>query len=80
MKLTCRLIVKIWRHRFYRTQIIKALKTVFNSFTSVKIFYTPLGHITQNISAKKLFKYNARIDAESMQELTTYLAHYKTGS
>ena len=23
-----------------------------NSFTSVKIFYTPLGHITQNTSAK----------------------------
>ena len=69
-------IVKIWRHRFFRTQIIKTLKTVFISFASVKIVYTPLEHITQNNSAKTLFKYNARIDGENMQELTTYLAHY----
>ena len=75
-KLTCRLIVKIWRHRLFMTQNIKTLKTGFNSFTSVKIFYTPLGHITQNISTKKLRKYNARIDGEIMQELTTYLTHY----
>ena len=29
---------------------------------------------------KRLFKYNTRIDGESMQELATYLAHYTTGS
>ena len=29
---------------------------------------------------KKKIKYNARIDGESMQELTIYLAHYLTGS
>ena len=60
----------------FRTQNIKTLKCVFDSCTSVKIFYTPLGHITQNTSAKKLFKYNARIVGESMQELTTYFSHY----
>ena len=45
---------------------MKTLKTVLNSFTSVKIFYIPLGHFTLNISAKKTLKYNARIDGESM--------------
>ena len=39
---------------FFRTQNIKSLKTVLNSFTSDKIFYTPLGHITQNSSAKNV--------------------------
>ena len=63
-------------HRFFMTQNIKMLKTVLYSFTSVKIFNVPLQHITQNTSAKKLCKYNARIDGESMQELTTYLTHY----
>ena len=60
---------------FYDTEY-KTAKTVINSFTSVKIFYTciPLGHITQNTSAKTLFKYKARIDGESMQELTTFFA------
>ena len=58
------------------TQKIKTLKTVFTSFTSVKIFYTPLGHITQNISTKKLCKNSARLDEEILQELMTYLDHY----
>ena len=40
----------------FRTQNIKTLKTVFNSLTSVKIFYTPLGHITQNISTKNFVR------------------------
>ena len=52
------------------------LKTVFNYNTSVKIFYTPLGHITQNISTKKLCKNSARFEDEILQELMTYLAHY----
>ena len=69
-------MVKVVRHRFFRTQNIKTLKTVFNSFTSVKIFYTPLGHITQNISTKKLCKNSARLEEEILQEPMTYLAHY----
>ena len=56
------------------TQIKKNVKTVFNSFTSVKIFYPPLGHIAQNTSAETLFKHNAQIDGESMQELMSHLA------
>ena len=65
-----------------RIQNIKTLKTVFNVVTSVKIFYTTLKHIpvTQNTSARKLFKYNGGTDGESMQELMTYLAQYLTGS
>ena len=55
---------------------MKTLKTVFNSFNSVKIFYTPLGHITQNISTKKLFKNSTRLDEEILHEVMTYLAHY----
>ena len=46
------------------------VKTDFNFVTSVKIFNKPLGHITQNTSANKLLKHNARIDGESMQELS----------
>ena len=33
-------------------------------------------YMSQNISAKKISKYNALIDGESMQEKTTYLTHY----
>ena len=36
----------------FKTQNRKLLKSVFNSFISVKIFYIPIGHITQNTSAK----------------------------
>ena len=41
-------------------------KIVFNSFTSVNIFYTPLGHITHKASKKISLKFNAKIDGESM--------------
>ena len=58
------------------TQNTKTLKTVFNSFTSVIIDYTPLGHITQNISTKQICKNSVRLEDEILQELMTYLAQY----
>ena len=44
-----------WGIAFYDTKYKNVKKTVLNSFTSVKIFYTPLGHITQNTSAKNFY-------------------------
>ena len=38
--------------------------------------FTHLSEHNTEYFYKKLFKYNARIDGPSMQEVTTYLAHY----
>ena len=58
-KLTCRLIVKIRRHCFSRTENTKTLKSVFDSFSSVKV--TALGHITQNTSAKNFLSITPKL-------------------
>ena len=55
---------------------MKTLKTLFNSFTPVEIFYTSLEHITQNTFANNVLKFTARNDGESMLELTTCLPNY----
>ena len=82
-KLTCRLIVKIWRHRFCRRQYTQMLKTafIFIFYFRKSLLHTSRIHNTEYFCKKKLFSITPKLTEKTWkQELSTHLVHDKTGS
>ena len=55
---------------FVGDKVQKTLKTAFNFFISVKIFYTPPAYITQNTSAKNVFSITPKLTEKLVRQLS----------